>query len=61
MALTRAEIQKKSDAKRGVRSKGYKLPNDIIDLISELSDKTGKSQSKIIEEAMLMLNNSLEK
>lgn len=61
MALTRAEIQKKSDAKRGVRSKGYKLPNDIIGLISELSDKTGKSQSKIIEEAILMLNNSLEK
>ena len=61
MALTRAEIQKKSDAKRGVRPKGYKLPNEIIDLISELSNKTGKSQSKIIEEAILMLNNSLEK
>ena len=59
MALTRAVIQKKSDEKRGVKSKGYKLPVDIIDIISELSDKTGKSQSKIIEEAILMFNNSL--
>ena len=44
MALTRAEIQKKSDAKRGVRSKGYKLPNDIIDLICrENLKKLGKN------------------
>ncbi|TSJ91843.1 ribbon-helix-helix protein, CopG family [Gilliamella apicola] len=59
MALTRAVIQKKSDEKRGVKSKGYKLPVDIIDLISELSAKTGKPQSKIIEEAILMFNDSL--
>ena len=59
MALTRAVIQKKSDEKRGVKSKGYKLPVDIINLISELSAKTGKPQSKIIEEAILMFNDSL--
>ncbi|PXZ07565.1 hypothetical protein DKK70_06860 [Gilliamella apicola] len=60
MALTRAEIQRKSDEKRGVKSKAYKLPIDIIELIVELSAKTGKSQSKIIEEAILMFNHSLK-
>ena len=60
MALTRAEIQRKSDEKRGVKSKAYKLPIHIIELIVELSDKTGKSQSKIIEEAILMFNHSLK-
>ncbi len=60
MALTRAEIQRKSDEKRGVKSKAYKLPIHVIELIVELSDKTGKSQSKIIEEAILMFNHSLK-
>lgn len=59
MALSRAVIQKKSDEKRGVKSKGYKLPIEIIDLIIELSSKTEKSQSKIIEEAILMYKKSL--
>ena len=60
MALTRAEIQRKSDEKRGVKSKAYKLPIHVIELIVELSDKTGKSQSKIIEEAIVMFNHSLK-
>lgn len=60
MALTRAEIQRKSDEKRGVKSKAYKLPIHIIELIVELSAKTGKSQSKIIEEAILKFNHSLK-
>ena len=60
MALTRAEIQRKSDEKRGVKSKAYKLPIHVIELIFELSAKTGKSQSKIIEEAILMFNYSLQ-
>ncbi|MCX8607707.1 ribbon-helix-helix protein, CopG family, partial [Gilliamella sp. B3771] len=38
---------------------GYKLPIEIIDLIIELSAKTEKSQSKIIEEAILMYKKSL--
>ncbi|MCX8583492.1 MULTISPECIES: ribbon-helix-helix protein, CopG family [unclassified Gilliamella] len=59
MALPRAVIQKKSDEKRGVKSKGYKLPVEIIDLIIELSAKTEKSQSKIIEEAILMYKKTL--
>lgn len=59
MALSRTEIQKKSDQKRGIKSKGYKLPVDIIDLITELSSKTGKPQSKVIEDAILMYKNSL--
>lgn len=59
MALSRTEIQKKSDQKRGIKSKGYKLPVDIIDLIIELSSKTGKPQNKVIEDAILMYKNSL--
>ncbi|OCG39039.1 hypothetical protein A9G29_09680 [Gilliamella sp. Fer2-1] len=59
MALSRAVIQKKSDEKRGVKSKGYKLPIEIIDAIIALSAETGKSQSKIIEEAILMYRKSL--
>ena len=37
MALTRAEIQRKSDEKRGVKSKAYKLPIHVIELIVELT------------------------
>lgn len=59
MALSRAKIQKKSDEKRGVKSKGYKLSIDTIELIAELSKITGKSQSKLIEEAVLMYKKSL--
>lgn len=61
MALSNNEIQKRSDEKRGVRTKGYKLPIYLIDLIMELSTKTGKSQSKIIEEAVLNFKDSLNK
>lgn len=33
MAKSISEIQQKSDEKRGVRSKGYKLPVETIELI----------------------------
>ena len=52
MALSRAEIQKRSDNKRGVKSKGYKLSLETIEMISVLSKSTGKSQGTIIEEAI---------
>ncbi|MWP49100.1 MULTISPECIES: ribbon-helix-helix protein, CopG family [unclassified Gilliamella] len=59
MALSRAEIQKRSDDKRGVKSKSYKLPIETIDTIIALSNGTGKSQSKIIEEAIQLYKDSL--
>ncbi len=42
MAQSTTAIQLKSDLKRGVRSKGFKLTEEIISLIADLSDKTGK-------------------
>lgn len=59
MALTRAEIQKRSDERRGVKPKSYKLSLETIDTIIALSEGTGKSQSKIIEEAIQLYKNSL--
>lgn len=59
MALSRAEIQKRSDKKRGVKSKGYKLSIETIEMIAELSKSTGKAQGAIIEEAIKLYKCSL--
>lgn len=59
MALSRAEIQKRSDEKRGVKSKGYKLSVETIEMIAELSKSTGKTQGIIIEEAIKLYKDSL--
>jgi predicted DNA-binding protein len=59
MALSRAEIQKRSDDKRGVKSKSYKLQIETIHTIIELSNESGKSQSKVIEEAIQLYKSSL--
>lgn len=61
MALLKSEIQKRSDEKRGVKSRGYKLPIETIELISKLSKQTGAPQSKIIENAILMYQNAIER
>lgn len=52
MALSRSEIQKKSDAKRGVKSKGFKLKIEDIDYLQKLSQQSGRSQTDIITEGM---------
>lgn len=59
MVLSRAEIQKRSDEKRGVKSKGYKLQIETIEMITELSKAIGKSQGAIIEDAIKLYKNSL--
>ena len=59
MALSRAEIQKRSDNKRGVKSKGYKLSLETIEMISALSKSTGKPQGTIIEEAIKLYEDKL--
>lgn len=60
MAQSTNEIQLKSDLKRGVRSKGYKLPVSTIELIEQLANQTGKPQSAIITEAVKMFSESLK-
>ncbi|MCX8587306.1 MULTISPECIES: ribbon-helix-helix domain-containing protein [unclassified Gilliamella] len=61
MALSKSEIQKRSDEKRGVKSRGYKLPIETIELISELSKLTGTPQSKIIENAISMYKSTIKR
>jgi predicted DNA-binding protein len=59
MALSKAEIQKRSDEKRGVKPKGYKLPIETIEMIAELSEITGKPQGAIISDAIKLYKDSL--
>lgn len=53
MAMTKKEIQDRSDKKRGVRMVGFKLKEDIIQQLSALSEQTGKSKTALIEEMIL--------
>ncbi|CDF98306.1 ribbon-helix-helix protein, CopG family [Avibacterium paragallinarum] len=48
--LTRQEQQEKSDKKRGVRLVGFKLKEETISRLAELSERTGKSKTALIEE-----------
>ena len=51
MTLSRREIQAKSDAKRGVKIKGFKLPIEIIEEIEELSKVLNIPQNQLIIKA----------
>ncbi|WP_249961510.1 ribbon-helix-helix protein, CopG family [Histophilus somni] len=52
MAMTKQEIQAKSDAKRGVRLQSYKLHEDVIALLAELSSQTGLSKTQIVTQGI---------
>ncbi|MFD0965316.1 MULTISPECIES: hypothetical protein [Pasteurellaceae] len=52
MAMTRAEINAKSDKKRGVRLQSYKLHEDVIALLAELSSQTGLSKTQIVTQGI---------
>lgn len=52
MALSKTEIQKRSDERRGVKIWGTKLPIDFISRLKTLSAETGKPQSTIVREAV---------
>jgi hypothetical protein len=54
MAQSLTELQKKSDEKRGVKSKGYKLKVQLIDDIAKYSAEFGMSQGDLIEAAVKM-------
>ena len=49
---TRDQIQKDSDARRGVKVASYKFPTEFIDELTVLSEKTGLSRSAIIMQAV---------
>lgn len=52
MALSRVEINKRSDDKRGVKTKGIKLHFDTIALLKQLSIDLNISESKIVTDAI---------
>lgn len=52
MAKTIAEIQAKSDQKRGVKVKGFKLHLDDIALIEKASNDLNVSQAQLIVDAV---------
>lgn len=52
MALSRVEINKRSDDKRGVKTKGIKLHLDTIALLKQLSTDLNMSESKIVTDAI---------
>lgn len=54
--LTRHELQMKSDEKRGVKLKGFKLHTDTIELIERLAEQHGISQTQVIVQAVNLLN-----
>ncbi|MFB6350062.1 hypothetical protein ACFBZI_11575 [Moraxella sp. ZJ142] len=52
MAKSRSEIQAKSDAKRGIISKTYKLHQDDVALIKEYAERLGIPQNQLIINAV---------
>lgn len=50
--LTRHELQMKSDEKRGVKFKGFKLHETVIAELERLSEQTGLSQTQIVTESI---------
>lgn len=52
MALSRNEIQKKSDEKRGVKVKAFKMKLEDIALIEQTAAKLGISQVDLVIRAV---------
>ncbi|WP_289006144.1 hypothetical protein [uncultured Kingella sp.] len=52
MALSRNDIQKKSDEKRGVKVKAFKMKLEDIALIEETAAKLGISQVDLVIRAV---------
>lgn len=52
MALSRTEIVNRSDAKRGIRLKAFKLPVEVIVEIEALSQKLNIPQNQLIIQAV---------
>lgn len=55
MTMSRTEHQNRSDEKRGVKAKSYKLPLSTIADIEQLSRERGIPQNQLIIQAVEML------
>lgn len=58
MAMSRNEIQAKSEAKRGIKQKSFKLPLEMIAEIEELSQKLNIPQNQLIIQAVELFKQS---
>lgn len=54
MAMSMSEIVRKSDEKRGMVAKSYKLPRALVDDIARAAAASGKPQAVIIAEAFAL-------
>ena len=52
MALTRVQINQKSDEKRGVKTKGFKLNINDIAMIKQTAIDLNMSEAKLVVEAI---------
>ncbi|MFA9500233.1 ribbon-helix-helix protein, CopG family [Mannheimia sp. E30BD] len=58
MVMSRNEIQAKSEAKRGIKQKSFKLPLDVIAEIETLSQKLNIPQNQLIIQAVQQFKQS---
>ena len=52
MVLTRTQIQARSDTKRGIKVKSFKLEIETIELIEQLASQLGVAQAALIKAAI---------
>ncbi|MBN6711121.1 ribbon-helix-helix protein, CopG family [Haemophilus haemoglobinophilus] len=55
MALSRTEINARSEAKRNIVTKAFKIHQSVSQNIDELSVKLGISKGKVLEKAIALL------
>ncbi len=55
MALSRTEINARSEAKRGIVTKAFKIHQSVSQDIDELALKLGISKGKVLEQAIALL------
>lgn len=58
MAMSRTELQKRSDDKRGVKLKAFKLPVAVIAEIEQLAEANGIPQNQLIMQAVALFKQS---
>ncbi|MDF7667778.1 hypothetical protein PT273_07970 [Orbaceae bacterium ESL0727] len=58
MALTRTQINQRSNEKRGIKNKAFKLHVDDIDMIKDTAKALNMSEAKLVVEAVKQFRES---
>lgn len=58
MTMTNAEKVARSDAKRGIQAKTYKLPQSVVAEIEQLAKENGIAQNQLIIQAIELFKQS---